>query len=225
VGLYTAGELEVGVPAPVVRPTRAATLSARRLRLVGLVVLGVALTGLGVADRSGVHIPLAAYFAVALAVVGLTLVAATWLGRARGILPLGFVLLVAVLATSVTGHAGAPTGWGSRPISYTAVSQLPAGGDTVDVGGLTVDLSRLVVTSDVTYRAHVDLGTVKVTVPANTNVVITYSVDSGAVTAYGAKLPGGTDVRGTLQPDPVRPGEPTLALDLSADVGSVEVDR
>ena len=41
------------------------------------------------------------YAASALLVVGLTLVAATWLGRARGILPVGLLLLVVVLGLSV----------------------------------------------------------------------------------------------------------------------------
>ena len=54
-----------------------------------LIVLGLTLSGLGIAQALGVAIPLAGYLAAALLVIGATLVAATWLGMARGLLPLG----------------------------------------------------------------------------------------------------------------------------------------
>ena len=54
--------------------------SAKRLRLISLIVLGLTLSGLGIAQAFGVAIPLAGYLAAALLVIGLTLVAATWLG-------------------------------------------------------------------------------------------------------------------------------------------------
>ena len=62
-----------------------------------MVVLGLVLLGLAIADSLGVPITPLIYAASALLVVGLTLVAATWLGRARGILPIGLLLLVVVL--------------------------------------------------------------------------------------------------------------------------------
>ncbi|HEX3205866.1 MAG TPA: PspC domain-containing protein, partial [Propionibacteriaceae bacterium] len=79
--------------------------SAKRLRLVSLIVLGLTLSGLGVAQALGVAIPLASYLAVALLVIGVTLVIATWLGKARGLLPVGAVLAVAVLLVTTAGSA------------------------------------------------------------------------------------------------------------------------
>ena len=79
--------------------------SAKRLRLVSLIVLGLTLSGLGVAQALGVAIPLAGYLAAALLVIGLTLVAATWLGMARGLLPVGILLAIAVLIVTAAGPA------------------------------------------------------------------------------------------------------------------------
>jgi phage shock protein PspC (stress-responsive transcriptional regulator) len=247
VGLYAAEPVTLPV-----RPTPWSTPSARRLRLAGLVVLGLALTGLGVADWLGLHIPLAAYLASALLVVGLTLIAATWWGRARGILPFGIVLAVATVAVSLVAaivptHAltatPSPDGWGSQPtptrklvaapssdgwgsqrVTYTTVSELSAG-DRRDLGRINVDLSRLRLTEDAAYQAHVGVGSLTVRVPPADNVVVRYSVQAGAVTVYGQKLRSGSDLTGTVPADSTSPGAPTLTLDLSADVGQVEVVR
>jgi len=72
-------------------------------------MLGVTLSGLGIAQALGVAIPLAGYLAAALLIIGLTLVAATWLGRARGLLPLG-VVLAQVLSFAHYAHLPLP-GW------------------------------------------------------------------------------------------------------------------
>ena len=71
-----------------------ATKSAKRLRMVSLIAVGLTLSALGVAQALGVAIPLAGYLAAALLVIGVTLVVATWLGAARGLLPVGALLAV-----------------------------------------------------------------------------------------------------------------------------------
>ena len=109
VGLYTEAAPRQAAAAPS-RRTQAHSLSARRLRLASVVGVGLVLLGLAIADSLGVPITPLIYAASALLVVGLTLVAATWLGRARGILPVGLLLLVAVLGLSVAcRRAGSPT--------------------------------------------------------------------------------------------------------------------
>ncbi len=112
----------------------------------------------------------------------------------------------------------------SPPLVYTSVSQLPAGGDSLDVGQLTVDLSQLTLTSDAAYRARVDLGRLEVIVPKDANVVVHYSTDLGKVRAYGKEIAQGTELTGDIpDPDVAEPGQPTLTLDLSLDVGNIEV--
>jgi hypothetical protein len=200
--------------------------SAKRLRLISLIVLGLTLSGLGVAQALGVAIPLAGYVAAALLVIGLTLVAATWLGMARGLLPLGILLAIAVVIITAAGPAlRAPVATASN-YAYTNVADLPAAGDSEDFGELSVDLSRLAMTSDATYSAHVDLGRLEITVPKDANVLINYRADVGEVRAYGVDVQAGSDLSGQI-PDqrPTQPRQHTLTLDLSVDAGNIEVQR
>ena len=222
VGLYAEPDV-----APLVRP--AARRSARRLRLVTLLVLGLTLSGLGIADYLGGPIPVVVYAASALLVVAVALVAATWFGRARGLLPVGILLLVGVLGLSVSSptETGLPRPSGPATIrSYTTVAQLPPGGDVLDVGRLTVDLSRLTVRSDTTYTARVDAGELELIVPSNVDVVVDYQVDFGSVTAYGKQEASGSELTGVI-PDPVtRPASaPTLTVKLVMSLGQATVRR
>ena len=153
-------------------------------------MLGLVLLGLAIADALGVPITPLIYAASALLVVGLTLVAATWLGRARGILPVGLLLLVAVLGLSVA----VPASQFVHQVGYTSVAQLPAQPVTVDRGVLKVDLSRLDVTKDATFAADLGTGAVEIIAPPNTNLVLDYSVAQR----------GGAGQR----PDPRQRGEP-----------------
>jgi phage shock protein PspC (stress-responsive transcriptional regulator) len=198
--------------------------SAKRLRMVSLIVLGLTLSGLGVAQALGAAIPLASYLAAALLVIGVTLVIATWLGKARGLLPVGAVLAVAVLIVTTAGSALEVPMSTSR--AYTTLAELPAAGDSEDFGKLSVDLSQLAVATDASYTAHIDLGRLEVTVPKDANVVVNYSADMGAVRAYGNEVQGGSELTGQIpDPRPGRPGEPTLTLNLSVDAGNIQVQR
>jgi phage shock protein PspC (stress-responsive transcriptional regulator) len=219
VGLY--------VESPRAAPIKLSdTRSARRLRLVSLIMLGATLSGLGIAQALGVAIPLAGYLAAALMIIGLTLVAATWLGRARGLLPLGVVLAIAAVLVTAAGPAARMPVAASSTHVYANLAELPAAGDSQDFGELSVDLSRLAVTADATYRAHVDVGQLDVTVPKDANVVINYKADLGAVRAYGAEVQAGSDLGGQLtEPQPPEAGQHTLTLDLSVDAGNIEVQR
>ena len=212
-------------PAPAVPVKMSQTRSAKRLRLVCLIVLGLTLSGLGIAQAAGVAIPLAGYLAAALLVIGLTLVAATWFGMARGLLPVGVLLAIAVVIITAAGPAIRVPSAATSTHAYTSLAELPAG-DSIDVGTLSVDLSRLAVTSDVTYAAHVDLGQLVVKVPEDTTVLINYKADLGAVRAYGAEVKAGSDLAGDVKdPQPTRPGQHTLTLNLSVDAGNIEVQR
>jgi phage shock protein PspC (stress-responsive transcriptional regulator) len=212
-------------PAPAVPVKMSQTRSAKRLRLVCLIVLGLTLSGLGIAQAAGVAIPLAGYLAAALLVIGLTLVAATWFGMARGLLPVGVLLAIAVVIITAAGPAIRVPVAATSTHAYTSLAELPAG-DSTDVGTLSVDLSRLAVTSDVNYAAHVDLGQLVVKVPEDTTVLINYKADLGAVRAYGAEVKAGSDLAGDVtDPQPARPGQHTLTLNLSVDAGNIEVQR
>jgi phage shock protein PspC (stress-responsive transcriptional regulator) len=223
VGLYSPEPAVTAVVPAVPKP--ADRRSARRLRLVAVLMLGLTLTGLAIADAAGASVSAVTYLAAALLVLGLTLIAATWLGRARGILPIGLLLAVITMGVAAAPQLPPATEWQSQQIAYTDVAALPAAGDHRDVGNLSVDLSRLALTDDATYTADIDLGELSVTVPEKVNVVVDYTVDAGAVTAFGTKAASGTELHAVLPPTAPDPKQPTLTLKLSADVGQIEVTR
>ena len=223
VGLYSEPVAANTSGSSVVRPRR--RRSARRLGWSALLVLGLTLSGLGLADYLGAAITPAVYAATALLVIGFALVLATWFGRPRGLLPVGVVLALGVLGLSAEPTLP-PSVVPDTRVAYSTPAHLPAGGDHLDAGALTVDLSRLPVRTDTTYKARVDLGSVDVLVPRNAQVVVRYTADAGEVTAFGRPVADGTELSGVVtDPSPLRPDRPTLTLDLAADLGTVEVRR
>lgn len=220
VGLYTEVAPAKAAAAPS-RRTQAQSLSARRLRLVAVVVVGLVLLGLGIADALGAPITPVIYTSAALLVVGLTLVAATWLGRARGILPIGLVLLLVVAGLSVAK----PVGQFVHEFSYASVSELPSQPLVVDHGVVSVDLRNIDVTSDVTFAADLGAGAIEIEVPANTNLVLDYSVGTGAVMDNNTTVASGDNLHGTAPLQQSRGDEPTLTLDIDVNHGVVAVKR
>jgi len=224
-GLYTDATPRGGEPAIPEPRARQLPPSAGKLRLVALVVLGLTLSGLGVADRLGAAIPVAVYPAAALGVVGLVLVAAAWLGRSRGLLPLGLILTLAVIGTSTAGPVVERYDWASAERTYVSPTDLPARGDSLSAGRLEVDLSQLPVTQNLVYRAHVDLGSLEVRVPRDVAVRVTYRVESGVMLAYSEQVDRGADLGDVIEPVDLKPGAPVLTLDLSVDRGHLQVSR
>jgi len=226
VGLYVE-PTGSSVPAPLIRPGRRP--SARRLRWATVLALGLTMAGLGIADYVGVAIAPLVYAAAALLVLGLALVLGTWWGRARGLLPVGALLVVGVLGLGAAG-TGIPAltdgpGTVSDPIVYRSPAEFPRNGDFRDFGPLTVDLSGLTLTRDATYQASADFGSIVVIVPPQANVVVRYRADAGTVTVFDRHFDG-TELDATISdPQPLRPKQPTLTLDLGVDLGSVEVRR
>jgi phage shock protein PspC (stress-responsive transcriptional regulator) len=206
-------------------PQLAYSRPARVLRLVSLIVLGLTLAGLGLADYLGATVPVVVYFGAGLLVIGLSLLIAALLGRARGLLPLGILLLIGLLTTSAISTAVRYGDWAQTQHSYTSVAQLPPGGDSREFGRLTTDLSELSLTGDVTYRAHVEMGTLTVMVPPEARVRVNYTIDSGAVEVFDTVVAAGNELHDVFQPEAPTATGPTLTLDLSAEMGKVVVRR
>lgn len=222
VGLYAPAEVSTADAATALPRRRGDRLPARRLRLAALVALGLSFAGLGLADQSGVSVTPATYAATALLVVGITLVLATWLGRARGLLPLGLLLVPVVVATSVLGPVTHLDRWADTTRSYTSVSQLPPAGDSQQAGELVVDLSRLPVTGDVSYSAYLGTGRLEVVVPPGADVVVDYQVAIGEVRVDGQQVAAGQHLAAPITP---ASDANTLTLHVSVDRGQVEVRR
>jgi hypothetical protein len=220
VGLYTEAAPVRAAAAPS-RRTQARSLSARRLRQVGLVELGLVQLRLSIADSLGAPITPLIYAASALLVVGLTLIAATWLGRARGILPIGMLLLLVVLGLSVAK----PASGFLHDYRYTSAAQLPTAPVAVDHGLVAVDLQGVDLTSDTTFAADLGAGAIKIKVPANTNVVLDYSVGNGVVMDNDATIASGQNQHGTARLVQSSSNTHTLTLDIDVDRGMVAVKR
>lgn len=224
VGLYSDDFLA----APPALVPRSRPTSARRLRLAGLLGAVLTVSGLGLADHLGASVPLAAYPGAALLVVGLTLILATWLGRARGLLPIGLLLGAAVLATSVAGPLATAGGWRSEAYPVTSMVELgalAAEPPHLEMGELHLDLRALDLTTDTTVAASVDAGRLVVSVPEDVNVVVQYKVGAGMVTTEGATFEAGGPLEGSVTPHEPIAGAPTLTFELSVDQGQVQVQR
>ncbi len=223
VGLY---EARSGSPAVVTPPTPARNRrSARRLRATALSLIAVVLGALGLADHFGAAVPPAAYPAVALLVLGLAMIGATWLGRARGLLTLGVVLSLITLGFAVGESTEMPTMTHPTRV-YTSAAQFPVDGDTVDVGNLTVDLTRVDLTADASYKATADAGNITVIVPDDVRVIVHYRTDFGSVSLAGQEMAVGTDLEGEFaDPEKAVAGQHTLDLDLQVDLGQLQVRR
>ena len=222
VGLYV-DPPPVPTGAPPLPRRRGDRLSARRLRLLTLLMLGLTTGGLALADHGGLAVPPVVYAASALLVVGLALVAATWWGRARGLLAMGLLLVPLVTATAAVGPHGPLEGWGSETYRYTTAAELPPTGDVLAGGELVLDLSGLTLDADAVHSARVGTGRLEVVVPRGVNVTVHYDVDQGAVQPYRGDERIGSQLVGTLPPPTLVPGAPTLTLDLAVHRGQLEV--
>ncbi len=207
------------VPPPPPPPRRRRERSA----LFGITASAAVLLlgGLGLLDVAGASIAGSAYWAGALAVVGLGLVAGAWVGRSRLLIVAGFVLALG-LVSSVAVRA--------VPDSVT-VDRSPASlaaGETHDYssGSVRYDLRKI----DFSDRAdslavNLGVGDLTVVVPRDVDVTVDASSGIGEVVAFSRTADGvGNRVRLTdLGADGTGGG--TLRLELSNGIGSVEVRR
>ncbi|MBA8793219.1 phage shock protein PspC (stress-responsive transcriptional regulator) [Friedmanniella endophytica] len=214
----------VGTAVSTRRGRRGATQPARRLRLVGLIVLGLTMSALAVASRLGVPVGPTTYLAAALLVCGLTLVAAAWVGRARGILPVALLLAVATTISAVGGTNSARDGVGIENVVYTDSATIPAAQQWTS-GSLTVDLSRLRVSDDRTVSLHVDSGTLTVVAPAAVRVRVVGKIDDGLLKVGPGRARWGSDLTATSDYAGTDPTGPVLTVEASVDQGLLEVRR
>lgn len=151
--------------------------------------------------------------AISLVVVAGGLLVGALTRRGHGLLvvagPLaGFVLLSSMIEPYVPD--GGWEGTGQLRVSVTEPAHLDRA-VSHEVGPVTVDMRRLVLDRDRTYTVRNNMGPVRVLLPENLRVDATCSADIGPVNCP-------TTVEG---PD----DNPVLTLDVTTDVGPVEVTR
>jgi phage shock protein PspC (stress-responsive transcriptional regulator) len=209
-------------PYPVQQPPAPRPPRGPKLFWFTVALLAVALGSLGLYDVTQSGVADAAYPALALAVIGGMLVVGAWFGRPGGLIALGVVAAIALLATSVTE----PRFAGERLTRETPTKAVqvedryfvPAGSVHLDLSNIR-DVERL---DGRTIEVEANAGELLVTLPENIDVEIDADVAvAGEVTVLG-ETRGGTGVSMERTLD----GGPDAAqMDLKLDVvfGSIEV--
>ena len=198
---------------------------------LGRLTLSVLLLVLGIAallDTAGwVDVSGSAVLALSLTVVGAGLVAGTWYGRSWGLLVLGallaLLLLAASTATDVRGGAG------TRTWAPTTQAELPAS-YRLSLGEGRLDLTGLPVAGRTVVQARIGVGSLVVTVPRDIRVEVRAHATAGSTEVFGEFREGfdvTTDVDGPAEPASAGGGSDArvLVLDLRVGLGELVVDR
>jgi phage shock protein PspC (stress-responsive transcriptional regulator) len=200
----------------------------RRRSALGLVGLAVWLVAAGTAsllDRAGVvDVGPATGLGLALAVLGGTLVVGTVVGRARWLIPLGVVLVLALLATSAASRSGVDLSGDvgehvARPTTVEQVAdpfRLLAGRQELDLTALDTGGRAVLV------RAEVTVGELVVRVPDDVEVEVRGTVRGGQATVFGEVREGEDLSLAARRPGPEGGGR--IVLDLAVVFGQVDVE-
>lgn len=208
-------------PAPP-KPPREKSVLGGLTAGVALVVVGL-LVSLGLAEVWTVSA--VTVLSAALVVVALGLLVGTLVGRSRGLIALGVVLvLLLVPVAAVPRGFGPDDGAGSR--SYAPVTTEELQDEyRLGAGELVLDLGQLdLAGTSPSVEVSVGAGQLVVYLPAGTTVDVDVSVGVGSVALPGLGDTGGLGVDrswSTSPPDPPAPGG--LQLDLEVGLGEIRV--
>ncbi|MFI6243249.1 PspC domain-containing protein [Micromonospora sp. NPDC050795] len=210
-------------PKPPKRPKERSPLGAVTFSLIFLVLGLVALLDL----LDVFAISASAYFAAALATIGLGLLVGTWFGRARWLIALGLVTAAALGTATVAesydrirGVDGAVT-WAPTDYRDLADRYENSFGDAVlDLRG--IDFAK----RDSQVTVAVNFGQATVVVPPNVDVTTVADVNAGDATIFGNRS-GGLDgrLRESTDVGADGPGGGTLRLYIHVNAGNLEVTR
>ena len=172
-------------------------------------------------DNGTTHLTAAEILAGALALVGIALVLSTWFGRARGLLPIGILLLLITLpaATIDVPLSGGTGNHEYRPLTRSDIRTKYEMG----IGRLNVDLSDVALAHHTTRVAvRLGIGEMIVDVPSTVRVVVHAHAGAGSVRLFGGNDGGWPESRTSVAPGTGR-GE--LDLDLRVGAGDIQVRR
>ncbi|MEQ4205087.1 PspC domain-containing protein [Actinopolymorpha sp. B9G3] len=151
---------------------------------------------LALADQQE-DVPLGAYIAGPLGVVGLGLILGAWFGRTRALIASGVVLALALPAASLADRwPGEAVDLTLHPTSVSAIQ----GSYEYGVGELVIDLSAVPFRDGQHVESSIDVGVgdVLVVVPPDVDVIFKGDVGLGEISLFGRALP----------PEPVAPRPP-----------------
>lgn len=154
------------------------------------------------------------YVAASLFPFGLALIAATWLGRPRGLLPVAVALLAITLVS--LGPTQASADYSYRPDRTADLPQTVS----APVGDVLLDLTDLTEASDRVITVQVAAGNVRVICPDHVNLVVEARLGAGSFLVHDAPQEGPGTFVYQQQPDP---SAPTLTVIVELALGDLEV--
>jgi phage shock protein PspC (stress-responsive transcriptional regulator) len=195
---------------------------------LGLTTISLALVAVGALlswNLATTHdVPAEVVLASCLAVVGLGLAVGAFVGRARGLIVVGALLVV---ATSIAGvsHVGLRGGVGDRTWAPRTVAGLH---DTyrLGIGEATLDLTRLRLApgETVDLRVRQGVGDLEIILPDGVSADVDMDVNAGEIRLPVGEQRNGTSVHRRYV-DPRDTTSPVITIDAELGVGSLEVRR
>jgi hypothetical protein len=199
-------------PEPPLRPYRKSR--------IGLATLGFAIVAGAAMFATNAFAP-HVIVGILAGIVGLGMVAGSFLGGGRGLIALAAILccfgaLLSVSHVSSTHNIASDQRY--TPTSISAVQPVYTGG----IGDVTLDLSELPNTGSVSTKVSVGTGDARVIVPSYADVVATCTSSIGDINCLDMRESGANnDTVHATQNDPS--DNLKIVLDVSSSIGDVEV--
>ena len=211
-------------PAPPPRPPRPPR--PRRRPFLTPLTLSALLIGGGLVallnDADVTHITTAEALAGAVCVIGVALLVSTRFGRARGLIPIGILLLLVTIPASVI-DVPITGGVGDRSYRPTTVAQVHSSYE-LGIGQLDLDLRDLPL-SDQTLAidAQVGIGQLDIHVPSTARVEVHAHAGAGQLALFGNTFDDNWPVNATFNAPSTGTG--VIEIDASVGAGQVQVTR
>ena len=183
-----------------------------------LIVVGV----VWVLDRAEVLFPEPAHYAaIVLGLTGLGLLVGAWIGRSRGLIGLGLIVLPFFLFFSYVNVPWSE-GFGERNFAPTTVSGQSLRYELAG-GQMIIDLTDLDFSDrdDLFVEADLGFGELRVIVPRNTTVSVTADVVGGEIDLFGSTVAGFTVDKTVSSGN----AADLIVLDLHVGFGQLTVSR
>lgn len=161
--------------------------------MLGRLTVGLTMAAAGIAavfDQSGaISLGASQYVALILTVVGAGLIVGTWIGRARGLIALGLLLVPVLLVTSITPL---PLGAGVGEARYTpATIEAIEPMYTFGVGQVVLDLTDIDWSGESeTVAVTVGVGETRIVIPDDVTVFADVEIHSGELNLFGQRFVG-----------------------------------
>ncbi|HVT20712.1 MAG TPA: PspC domain-containing protein [Mycobacteriales bacterium] len=209
-------------PSPAATAVMPVAAPPRERALLGWATFGAVLVAAGVlslvASTGAAHPQPADVLAVCVAIAGLGLVIGGFAGRARGMIPVGVLLVLGLAATNALPRN---LTWSAGTRSWTPVATGVAPSYVLGAGKADLDLTRLR-TSTATIDARIGAGRLVVVVPRGSALVIDAKMGAGRIVLLGHEQDG-TGVESKQSVPATRPHAGTLTLHLQGGFGDLEV--